>query len=87
MVDERKDRQDLEDFLKEYQVDFTKRSVFSYALEFLKTERANAKHYQTLLNLQSATNSFSQACEYLKSTQRWLDESTEKLKKISENKA
>jgi hypothetical protein len=86
MVDERKDRQALEDFLKEYSVDFSKRSVFSYALEFLKTERANAKHYQTLLNVQGAANSFSQACEYLKSSQRWLDESIEKFQKIKLDK-
>ena len=63
-------------------VDLNRRSVASYALEFLKTREANAEHYRTLLNLQEAAKTFAQACEYLKSSQQWFDKSVESIKRI-----
>jgi hypothetical protein len=70
----------LEDFLTEtYKVDLKRRPASSYALEFLRTERANAEHVRKLLNLQSAAEGFSRACEYLKSNQQWMDKSLDAL--------
>ncbi len=74
LLEQEKDKKILEEYLKEhYRADLTRMgNAYSYLLEFLKTERANAELSRKLLHLQASAEGLRGAYEHVINNQGWM---------------